>query len=230
MTALRHDKEPERVSDRAFRVLGAMREMGRGPHPLRSIVHRSALSRSTVQRVITSGLRAGVIRQPRHGHYALAAQLDADGAPPQPSAAAHHVLRALADRLGHTVSLHTAVLADVPMQMCTGYAEAPRGVSLRSAVGRPRPLHADAAGRAVLAHLALPHPCPEERHRVRTRGWAASPGPVRGTRMIAAPVLRFGIAVGALGVTADPAVLDAGLPVCVDHLRRAAAALAAGRQ
>ncbi|MEV8034929.1 helix-turn-helix domain-containing protein [Streptomyces sp. NPDC086182] len=56
-------KEGERVSDRTFQVLGAIRELGDGPHALRAIVGRTALSRSTVQRHILSGLRYGFIRQ-----------------------------------------------------------------------------------------------------------------------------------------------------------------------
>ncbi|MFI0961477.1 hypothetical protein ACH4S8_08740 [Streptomyces sp. NPDC021080] len=223
-------KEGERVSDRTFQVLGAIRELGDGPHALRAIVGRTALSRSTVQRHILSGLRYGFIRQPSHGHYALAEEPEdrtvlAYQALPV-SGVNRRFLAALSRESGHTARLHVAVLTDVPMQMCVArQSEAADPPLLDGELGSTHPLDADAAGHAILAHLALPHMDREERQGIRTRGWVASAGPVAGTRMLAAPILRFGVPVGSLSVTAPAEALRSTLPHCVGSLRRAATAL-----
>ncbi len=222
-------KDSERVSDRTFQVLGAIRELGDGPHALRAIVGRTTLSRSTVQRHIVSGIRNGFIRQPSHGHYALTEEpedwtVPAHQALPA-SGARRQSLAALSRDSGHTASLHVAVLTDVPMQRCVARSEVADPPLLHGELGGARPLDADAAGHAILAHLALPHMDREQRQAIRARGWVSSPGPVAGTSMLAAPILRFGVPVGALSLTAPAEALRATLPHCVRSLRRAVTAL-----
>ncbi|MGA5559228.1 hypothetical protein [Streptomyces lavendulocolor] len=227
MTAVDESPQRERVTDRAFRVLRTMKDMGSGPHPLGAIINRSALSRSTVQRVIHSGLKAGVIEQVGHGHYTLTRPEP----PSQPltSPFAQRALRNLAHRLGHSASLHAAVLTDIPVQVCTGTVDRTGHASPPPTVG-PRSLRADASGRAIMAYLDLPHPDPAERRLVRARGWASTPGPTSGAYTIAAPVLRFDIAVGALAIAVVPGSGGAGHETCIAELRRTSAVLAMWRQ
>ncbi|MGW7055064.1 helix-turn-helix domain-containing protein [Streptomyces sp. NPDC054887] len=229
MPALLHGSdERERVSDRAFRVLGAMRELGSGPHSLRSIISRSGLSRSTVQRLIHSAMKNGVIWQPRHGHYALTEHQTGKDLPHQLAttpAEARHLLGILHTHTGHTAALHATVLADVPVQMCVGRVQSPGATPAQPAIGQPRALEADAAGHAILAYLDLPHPRPQERHVIRRRGWAVSSDPARGARMLAAPILRFGIPVGSLSITGEATAIDSAVSTCAVALTRATARL-----
>ncbi|WP_405493547.1 helix-turn-helix domain-containing protein [Streptomyces sp. NBC_00096] len=224
----RNPGEREHVSDRAFRVLKAMRDLGNGPHSLRSIIGRTELSRSTVQRLIQSGMKNEVIWQPRHGYYALTENREkADPHPWQcvPASAStpgRHALGFLAEQSGHTAGLHAAVLTDVPVQVCVGCLDSPNGVSQRTSLGRPRPLAENAAGLAILAHLGLPHPRPGERHAIRFRGWASSPGPAPDSQMIAVPLLRFGLPVGALSITSGTDEIRGRLAAHVTALKRAA--------
>ncbi|MET9699554.1 hypothetical protein ABZY31_21880 [Streptomyces sp. NPDC006529] len=223
-------KEGERVSDRTFQVLGAIRGLGDGPHALRAIVGRTTLSRSTVQRHIVSGLRNGFIRQPSHGHYALADEPENWTIPAHQAllapGASKQSLAALSRESGHTASLHVAVLTDVPMQMCVARQSETADPQLpHEELGSPHPLDADAAGLAILAHLDLPHTDLEQRQAIRCRGWVASAGPAAGTLMIAAPIIRFGVPVGSLSLIGLAEAFRSTLPHCVGSLRRAVTAL-----
>ncbi|MFE6909442.1 IclR family transcriptional regulator [Streptomyces erythrochromogenes] len=175
-------------------------------------------------------MRNDVVWQPRHGYYALTAYQERGEFFPQQwvpaSMAGRHVLGVLSEQTGQTVGLHAAVLTDVPVQVCVSCLDGPSGLSQRPQLGVPRPLGEDAAGSAILAHLRLPHPKPEERHAVRFRGWATSPGPVPESQMIAVPLLRFGLPVGALSITARTEQDGSRIPSCVPALKRAALSLA----
>ncbi|MET9774548.1 hypothetical protein ABZ023_09750 [Streptomyces sp. NPDC006367] len=219
----------ERVSDRAFRVLAAMRELGSGPHALSTIVGRTTLSRSTVQRLMHSGMKNGVIWQPRHGHYALIEQPDGRKAPlgrlVPALPAAQQALGFLSERTGHCAGLHATVLTDEPVQLCVARVTAPGDAATHPVIGQPWPLEANAAGQVISAYLDRQHPHPRAGETIRLRGWAASPGPGPGTKMLAMPILRFGIPLGAMSLTGDADRLEAGLLAHVTELRRATAQL-----
>ncbi|MFF9868123.1 helix-turn-helix domain-containing protein [Streptomyces sp. NPDC013953] len=232
------DSGGTRVSDRTFRILGALRDLGDGPHALRSIVDRSGLSRSTVQRHILAGMRGGFIRQPRHGHYALAAGsgLLATAGAVEPGGvpdARRRALELLGQESGLVARLHAAILTDVPALVCVARYDVPRaagGAADRGEAGEsacPLDAEADAAGQVVLAHLGLPGLDPGVQEEIRERGWSVSPVPRRGTEppggtlMVAVPILRFGGPVGALSVTGPQAVVEGSVPACVVALRRA---------
>ncbi|MFB6616604.1 hypothetical protein ACIGFK_19635 [Streptomyces sp. NPDC085524] len=174
-----------------------------------------------------------MIRQPRHGYYALAGNRDEAGfSPRQWIPASGTALRAMgivAEESGHTAGLHAAVLTDVPVQVCVGCVDNPGGIPQEASLGIPRRLGEDAAGQAILAYLDLPHPRPGERAAVRLRGWAASSGPVSGSQMVAVPILRFGVPVGAVSLTAPADTMpSSGVPAGVRALKRAAGLLQRG--
>lgn len=222
-----------RVSDRTFRILGALRDLGEGAHALRSIVDRAGLSRSTVQRHMLAGLRSGFIRQPRHGYYTLAhteeehrqrgAREDAPYSDPRLGPRTR-ALELLSRELGLTARLHAAVLTDVPVQMIV--ARAPVAAS---ELGPPRAIDAltDAAGQVILAHLTLPGLDSAVKASILARGWAASALPA-GLLMVAVPILRFGVPVGAISVTGPEAAVRSDIPACVAALHRAVRVLSAG--
>lgn len=194
---------PERVSDRAFRVLGRMRELGPGPHSLNTIIAGTELSRSTVQRIIKSGMREGVVLQARHGYYTLAAyrqlpsRLLSDRRSMSPWT--RYELDSLRCRTGHTVCLHAAILVDIPMQSCIECFPGPHGVPDEASPGNVRPLTADAAGKVILAHLNAARDV--ELDDIASRQLSVTAGPVPGWLMAAAPILQSGIPIGAISVS-----------------------------
>jgi hypothetical protein len=116
------DEGSARVPDRTFRILGALRELGEGAHALRTIVDRAGLSRSTVQRHMSAGLRSGFIRQPRHGYYTLARPTMRNPISETDVKRGHTQLRGsspgrarelLSGELRFTARLHAAVLTDI---------------------------------------------------------------------------------------------------------------------
>ncbi|MFF5784677.1 hypothetical protein ACFY8P_06895 [Streptomyces sp. NPDC012693] len=218
--------------------------MGPGPHSLNAIISNTSLSRSTVQRIVQSGLRTGVMLQARHGHYALTPTREAPPGPARPSAlragvrttdpadlrmeeisssrAVHREIHALRERLGHTVSLHAAILLGVPSQTCVKRFPGSQGSPPDSAPGIVRPLEADAAGLSILAHLDRSSGSTEYQH-IRSRGFSLSRGTAPDWFMLAVPVLRSDIPIGAISVTGRHRELE-------QHgLRTAVAALKASR-
>lgn len=210
------DNEPEHVSDRAFRVLEVIRKMGPGAHSLSDIVDCSELSRSSVQRIIRSGMREGIIRQIRHGHYAIA---PVDAAKKHPygrsvSAYAQRELQTLQYKVHQSVGLHAAILVGALFQTCIAWLPGDSKVSVPWAFGTLRPLTEDAPGRAILAHLNMPQagaPRPS-----LTRGCTVSDDPLGRNLTIAAPILQDGIPIGAISISGrqqemrqqDPSLLD----------------------
>ncbi|MEE4493077.1 helix-turn-helix domain-containing protein [Streptomyces sp. BE230] len=219
----------ERVSDRAFRVLGAMRSMGPGTHSLNAIVGRSELSRSTVQRIMQSALREGLITQMGHGRYALSlvregrpGAVDVRSASPETRQDMH----SLRESLGMTICLHAALLVDIPLQTCIEWCRGPQGAPVEVSPGTVRPLTVDAVGRVILAHLG--NGCdPDDLRRVRARGYSVTVGPTSDHLMVAAPLLQGDVPIGALSVIGRREDCESRIPAFVAPLRDACASVAA---
>ncbi|MFG1988072.1 MULTISPECIES: helix-turn-helix domain-containing protein [Streptomyces] len=219
----------ERVSDRAFRVLGAMRNMGPGAHSLNAIVCRSELSRSTVQRIMQSALREGLITQMGHGRYALSltgearpVTVDVRSASPE----TRQEMLSLREKLGMTICLHAALLVDTPVQTCVEWCRGPQGAPVEASPGTVRPLTADAAGKVILAHLG--NGCdPGDFRRVRTCGYSVTVGPTPDHLMVAAPLLQGDIPIGAISVIGRREECESRIAAFVAPLRNVCASVGA---
>lgn len=198
------ENEPEHVSDRVFRVLAAIRQLGPGAHPLNDIVGHVDLSRSSVQRIIRSGMREGVIRQIRHGHYAIAPAAESAGRSRALShsvpAYAHRELERLQREVHQAVGLHAAVLVGAPFQTCIACLPVHSGMAVPPwRLGIPRPLAEDASGQVILSHLNVPQLIGPADSRL-TQGCGVSSDPSGRNLMIAAPILQDGVPIGAISI------------------------------
>ncbi|MZD10511.1 helix-turn-helix domain-containing protein, partial [Streptomyces sp. SID5785] len=135
----------------ALRVLHAVARTD-GPHRLGDIAEYSGVPKATAHRVLATLVEEGYAAADGEGRYgsgvqlhALAAQVLADD-----SVGIEAVLRTLQQRLGQAV--HLAVLSG-DHATYTHKVDPGHAYRIATDVGTPLPLHATAAGKALLAHL-----------------------------------------------------------------------------
>ncbi|NEB79787.1 IclR family transcriptional regulator [Streptomyces sp. SID14478] len=143
--------KPANSVAKALRVLHAVARAD-GPHRLGDIAERSGVPKATAHRVLATLVEEGYAAPDGEGRYgcgvqlhALAAQVLADDA-----VGIDAVLRALQQRLGQAV--HLAVLSG-DHATYTHKVDPGHAYRIATDVGTPLPLHATAAGKALLAHL-----------------------------------------------------------------------------
>ncbi|MGY0020824.1 IclR family transcriptional regulator [Streptomyces sp. YJ-C3] len=143
--------KPANSVAKALRVLHAVARAD-GPHRLGDIAERSGVSKASTHRVLATLVEEGYAAPDGEGRYgcgvqlrALAAQVLADDA-----VGIDSVLRALQQRLGQAV--HLAVLSG-DHATYTHKVDPGHAYRIATDVGTPLPLHATAAGKALLAHL-----------------------------------------------------------------------------
>jgi DNA-binding IclR family transcriptional regulator len=225
----------ERVSDRVFRLLSVMAQMGDGPHSLQSIISNAELSRSTVQRILHSGVKEGFVRQNGHGRYSLATltyghvAYDAASRSMVDIEEIRQQLDTVSRETGCLALLHAALLAGQLRKVCVACC-APPGSPVReeSFVGAVKPLEGDATGQVILAHLGDTQPRDPRLDTIRQRGYAVTPLFKAGSaRIVAAPLLRGAVPVGAISVVGGEGMLRK-LPHSIAVLRSTAARLNQG--
>ncbi|WP_372349078.1 IclR family transcriptional regulator [Streptomyces sp. KL116D] len=145
------ESKPANSVAKALRVLHAVARVD-GPHRLGDIAERSGVSKATTHRVLATLVEEGYVAADGEGRYgsgvqlrSLAAQVLADDA-----VGIDAVLRALQQRLGQAV--HLAVLSG-DHATYTHKVDPGHAYRIATDVGTPLPLHATAAGKALLAHL-----------------------------------------------------------------------------
>lgn len=210
------DQEPrkEQMADRAYRVWRAMVALGPGPHALDSVMRLSGLPRTSAHRMLQSGVREGVFDYVDHGLYALtgAAQPTVDtvrALPEMPAKPSYELVR-LQRRTSQVALLFSQLLAGAPSRLCVELTYGQRADFLHclteaeDAPSRLRhsPLHADAAGMAIQAHLDPSQPVGEQLRLIRSQGYAQSQSPLPGWEMLASPVWRGNTLVGAVALLA----------------------------
>lgn len=213
------------VYGRAFRTRRALRRLGPGPHQLKVIIRSTGMSRSTVHRILKSGVSEGEFRQDDRGLY----ELEQDPGTPVPqltiSEPAWDALHILHEATGDLVTFHTLWFAGVPHQACPVAIDGGRpSLSALMAAQDPR-IHGPssillgAAGHAMLAHLpprlaarvlASPprepygplwrEPLLDAPEQIVARGYARSASP-DGWETLSAPLLSAGMVTGALSLT-----------------------------
>ncbi|MFZ3554313.1 IclR family transcriptional regulator [Streptomyces sp. BH055] len=136
---------------KALRVLHAVARAD-GPHRLGDIAERSGVSKASTHRVLATLVEEGYAAADGEGRYgcgnqlrAMAAQVLADDA-----VGIDAVLRALQQRLGQAV--HLAVPSG-DHATYTHKVDPGHAYRIATDVGAPLPLHATAAGKALLAQL-----------------------------------------------------------------------------
>jgi DNA-binding IclR family transcriptional regulator len=234
------DGAPERSSDRAFRVLNAIKSLGAGTHSLQDILNESGLSRSTVQRVLRSGMREGIIMQSRHGQYSVvdfglhATNPDAnaliDGLPQADRGGLPDVnvvrceLSRLQENTGTVALLYSLVRDPIPSRCCIGVSTGPQtNLPPVLSIGNREPLGTDAPGLVILAHLGNVFPSNTRIRRIRTEGHAVTASRAPGWELLSVPILCHDAPVGAVGVSASPTAIDKGLHELVQATGSAAA-------
>lgn len=153
--------EPSKPANSVVKALRVLHAVARadGPHRLGDIAERSGVSKASTHRVLATLVEEGYAAPDGEGRYgsgvqlrALAAQVLADDA-----VGIDAVLRALQQRLGQAV--HLAVLSG-DHATYTHKVDPGHAYRIATDVGTPLPLHATAAGKALLAHLP-PHEAAE---------------------------------------------------------------------
>ncbi|MFE6888412.1 IclR family transcriptional regulator [Streptomyces sp. NPDC057694] len=143
--------KPANSVAKALHVLHAVARAD-GPHRLGDIAERSGVPKATAHRVLATLVEEGYVAADGEGRYgcgvqlrSLAAQVLSDDA-----VGIDAVLRALQQRLGQAV--HLAVLSG-DHATYTHKVDPGHAYRIATDVGTPLPLHATAAGKALLAHL-----------------------------------------------------------------------------
>jgi hypothetical protein len=237
---------PRTANDRAFALLGALAALGPGPQRLRDVAARAELDPSTAHRILQAAIRTGAVSRTGHGRYSLTRPVEPPTAVEPPAAAGSRAmtspllavsgrirlaLAALQEATEQTVLLYVPLLVDVPMRYCLAYLAAEPDEFLVDAerllasdIVFCAPLSADAAGRAILAHLALTR----SHRRNRTSagiGYTFGPSPVPGWWALTAPTHRYGQVTGAVCLTAQPSWLERHREVALKRLLSTAADL-----
>ncbi|WP_051826528.1 helix-turn-helix domain-containing protein [Kitasatospora aureofaciens] len=236
-----HETHPDRSSsaERAFLVLQAMVELGSGAHSLADVIGRTGLSRSTVHRILQSGVRAGTFLQPTYGFYSTAQSASAGSVGPDPmtalmcgSPAITEELRHLQMRTNQVVALHGQLMLATPTRLCVGLAHGNRAdfaSALTQAQAAPAlnaaPLHKDAAGLVILANLEEQAPANSILRRIKIFGHARTQSPVPGWEMLSVPLWRGSVLVGSVSLLAPQAYLQRRSQRLVDVTMDAAAAI-----
>lgn len=210
---------------RAFLTLRAMMRVGPGPQRLGAITRSAGLGRSTVHRILQSGVEVGMIRQEGRGVY----QVTQDTGTPVPQIAISeptwNALQLLHEATGDLVTLHAVWFVGAPHQACLAVIDGGRPALMGLTGVRdprthgPSSLLLGAAGHAMLAHLpprlsarVMASP-PEEPHgslwreplvdapeQIVGRGYARCTSP-EGWDTLAVPLLTAGTVTGAVSLT-----------------------------
>ncbi|MGW2421334.1 helix-turn-helix domain-containing protein [Streptomyces sp. NPDC001709] len=188
--------------ERTYGVLRAMIRLGHGPHQPRDIVEVCGLPRRLVYRRLQQLIEAGLVRRSPglYGHYELvplALHIHRGQsliAPVSGAAEVQSVLESLHAETGEVVMFH-AFLSLGATRVCTdlvGESLALRRAVLRDPAGasalREAPLHSDAPGRVILAHMAGPDADQPEFKVIRQTGIARSAAPLPGWNWVSAAV------------------------------------------
>ncbi|MEU9127801.1 helix-turn-helix domain-containing protein [Kitasatospora sp. NPDC048540] len=223
---------------RAYQVLRALLELGPGAHPLSDVITSSGLPRSSVHRILQSGVHTGTYTQPKYGHYAVAptpqqaASSDFLTALPARSPAISEELGHLQRRTGQVAAIHSQLLIGVPTRVCVEVAHGRRSdfaAALSAEAGaafRQAPLHVDAAGLVILANLDDGAASAPILRRIRIQGHAVTRAPLAGWSMLSVPLRRGNILVGSISLLAPEAHLARRTERITDVTMDAAAAMA----
>lgn len=201
-------------------VLQVLLQLGPGAHPLADVITRSGLSRSTVHRILQSGVRTGTFTQPTYGFYAVtptpqqAASPDYLTALPASSPAISEELAYLQRRTGQVAALHSQLLLGMPTRICVDVAHGGRSdfaAALSAEAGaalRRAPLHLDAAGLVILANLDDGSATGSILRRIRIQGHAVTKAPLPNWSMLSVPLRRGNVLVGSVSLLAPEAHLS----------------------
>lgn len=208
------DHSPRTAADRAFRLLRALGALGPGAHSLDALTRLTGLARSTAHRILQSAVREGAVLQRGYGQYQLApssATPPAGHLPHLPASleSLRAELAALRKRAGQAAFLHVPVMLRPPLRVSLCGSHEPGG-ELESALADSdragllfrAPLHADAAGLVLLAHLPGGAPHDPVLERIRALGHARTPSALAGWDLVSAPVRRGGATVAAVSLLA----------------------------
>ncbi|ROQ60243.1 IclR family transcriptional regulator [Streptomyces sp. 840.1] len=136
---------------KALRVLDALAQPD-APHRLGEIAERSGVAKASAHRILGTLIAEGYAAPDGEGRYGIGDRLQAMAARvlSEDTVGIGAVLRALQQRLGQTV--HLAVL-NGDHATYTHKVDPDRAYRIATEVGMRLPLHATAAGKALLAHL-----------------------------------------------------------------------------
>lgn len=132
-------------------------------------------------------------------------------------------LSRLQENTGAVALLYSVVRDPIPSRSCIGVSTGPlkRLPSVLS-IGNREPLGTDAPGLVILAHLGNTFPSNPRIRRIRHEGHAVTASRAPGWQLLSAPILCHDVPVGAIGLSASPAVIDNGLPEFVQATESAA--------
>ncbi|MFD0501482.1 IclR family transcriptional regulator [Streptomyces rhizosphaericus] len=202
-----------------FKVYQAVEELGPGVHPMWRIIEGTRYRKSTVHRILNSGVRAEAFVHPRQGHYGMARGKLADPADQLASLAVaedgalQREAALLQRQTAQVVMVFTAVLVGTTSFRLCLHSNMAKRVDFQAALARctshardrltNAPLHADAAGLVVQAYLD-DIPASSYTQEIRREGHALTPAPVPGWEMLAAPLFRGRAVTGAIAVLGLP--------------------------
>lgn len=148
------DAAPNNSAAKTLRVLGGVARP-EAPHRLGEIAEYANVSKTSTHRILATLLTEGYVVADGEGRYGIGSQLRALAARvlSDDTVGIDAVLRTLQQRLGQAVFL--AVLSSDHVTY-THKVEPGRGYRIAAGVGSHVPLHASAAGKALLAFLPEP--------------------------------------------------------------------------
>ncbi|PNE43461.1 hypothetical protein [Streptomyces noursei] len=196
-----HDVTPADL----FAVLATMVDLGRGPHPLQRIVEESGIPRRTTRAALDQLIEAQLCKattgMPSHYETGVQAVEATSRGLTQALPGVHtgyrDDLRTLQQRTGHVALLH-GYLTIPSLRICTDLCAGDRRDFEQQVKANPAaaerlskaPLHEDAAGKVIAAHLQSPHSI--ELQRIRHHGYALTAAPLAGWTLLSVPVYARG--------------------------------------
>lgn len=206
---------------RTMAVLRALVRLGPGEYPVAVIAESAGLPAATAHRYLQAMVREGAVEQrgPRAGYALVDALHGVPHSTPtpqpvsagQPSPAVRAELVTLQSRTGQIAFVYRPHLIGTPVRICADRAYGAHGEALLTETPEAlrtleaAPLHADAAGLAILACLGSPNDSKIDISRIREEGHAVGPAPLPGRTMIAAPLWYGSAVAGSVALLAGDA-------------------------